>query len=75
MQYLRQLTKLQSLTLWGTQVTDAGLVNVKGLTQLQSLNLSKTQVTDAGLVNLKGLMKLQDWTWRNPRSLTQDWYT
>ncbi len=40
-------------------VTDAGLVHLKGLTSLQSLNLTYTQVTDAGLVHLKGLTSLQ----------------
>jgi len=43
----------------GTQVTDAGLVHLKGLTKLQQLDLLDTQVTDAGLVHLKGLTKLK----------------
>ena len=42
-----------------TNVTDAGLVHLKGLTKLQTLNLSDTNVTDAGLVHLKGLTILQ----------------
>jgi len=42
-----------------TQITDAGLANVKGLTQLQSLNLNGTKITDAGLEHLKGLANLQ----------------
>ena len=35
--------------LYGTQVTDAGLVHFKRLTNLKSLSLRDTQVTDAGL--------------------------
>jgi hypothetical protein len=42
-----------------SQLTDAGLVLLKGLTELQSLDLSITEVTDAGLVHLKGLTELQ----------------
>ena len=41
------------------QITDAGLVHLKGLTRLQTLNLSGTQITDAGLEYLKGLTRLQ----------------
>ena len=36
-----------------TQVTDAGLVHLKGLTKLGLLDLSDTQVTDAGVAELK----------------------
>jgi len=46
------------LNLSHTQVTDAGLVHLKGLTKLGYLDLRHTQVTDAGLVHLKGLTKL-----------------
>ena len=44
--------------LYGTQITDAGLVHLKDLTNLQRLYLDQTQVTDAGLVHLKGLTTL-----------------
>ena len=44
----------------GPQITDAGLVCLKGLTRLERLNLwHTTQITDAGLVHLKGLTKLE----------------
>jgi hypothetical protein len=43
----------------GTQVTDAGLVHLRGLTQLEWLTLHSTQVTDAGLVHVRGLTRLQ----------------
>jgi hypothetical protein len=44
---------LEDLNLSSTQITDAGLVHVKGLTRLTKLNLSSTQVTDAGIQQLK----------------------
>ena len=42
-----------------TEVTDAGLKDLKELTNLKGLNLWGTKVTDAGLEYLKGLTKLQ----------------
>jgi serine/threonine protein kinase len=42
-----------------TEVTDAGLEQLRGLTQLRVLNLSTTHVTDAGLEHVKGLTQLQ----------------
>jgi hypothetical protein len=42
----------------GTQITDAGLENLRGLKQLQGLDLGGTQITDAGLAHLKGLTQL-----------------
>ena len=55
------MTNLETLGLSGCeQITDAGLVHLKGLTNLQSLFLMKTQITDAGLVHLKELTNLQD---------------
>ena len=56
---LKGLTGNQGhLNLSHTEVTDAGLVHLKGLPKLGYLGLSHTQVTDAGLVHLKGLTKL-----------------
>ena len=54
---------------YGTTVTDAGLVHLKGLTNLSVLGLDGTQVTDAGLVHLKGLTKLSD-LWLNGTQVT-----
>ena len=39
-------------------LSDSGLVNLKGLTQLQTLDLNGTKVTDAGLMHLIGLPRL-----------------
>jgi hypothetical protein len=53
------------LDLGATQVSDAGLENLKGLTQLQSLDLGGTRVTDAGLNDLKRLTQLKNlFLWR-----------
>ena len=52
------LTRLESLRLHNTQVTDAGLRELRGLTRLESLQLSNTQVTDAGLKHLRGRTSL-----------------
>ena len=51
--------KVQAMGLIDTQVTDAGLVHLKGLTNLEVLSLEGTQVTDAGLVHLKRLTNLR----------------
>ena len=50
------------LNLSRTQITDAGLVHLKGLTNLQTLILTNTKVTDEGLVHLKELTSLQNIT-------------
>jgi Leucine-rich repeat (LRR) protein len=50
---------LQALDLGGTQVTDAGLKELKALQRLQTLVLTNTRVTAAGLKELKGLKGLQ----------------
>jgi Leucine-rich repeat (LRR) protein len=52
------LQDLEELDLRSTQITDAGLVPVKGLLKLQSLRLS-TMVSDAGLLHLTGLNGLR----------------
>lgn len=43
----------------GTQVTDAGLVHLKGLTNLEYLYLRKTQVTDAGIAELEANCRIE----------------
>jgi hypothetical protein len=51
---------MSAVYLPNTEVTDAGLVHIKGLTDLETLILNNTQVTDAGLVHLKGLTNLRE---------------
>ena len=56
---ISNLDKLETLSLSRTNVTDAGLVHLKGLTELTYLGLNRTQITDAGLVHLKELTSLE----------------
>ena len=46
------MTRLDFLSLAGTQVTDAGLRHLKGLTSLRQVVLFRTQVTPAGVADL-----------------------
>jgi hypothetical protein len=50
--------QLVELFLAGTNVTDAGLENLKSMSELRALYLDRTKVTDAGLENLKELNQL-----------------
>ncbi|MEE2707567.1 MAG: hypothetical protein VX988_10980 [Planctomycetota bacterium] len=43
-----------------SEVTDAGLMHLRGLKNLKELKLFRTKVTDAGLVHLKGLTGLEE---------------
>ena len=52
--------ELEKLSLGRTNVTDAGLIHLKGLVELQLLYLDETKTSDVGLMNLKGLKQLQD---------------
>jgi len=52
-------TKISSLDLARTKVTDAGLKAVAGMTSLTELHLENTAITDAGLDQLKGLGALE----------------
>jgi hypothetical protein len=47
------------VALFGTQITEAGLVHLKPLTKLEGLGLRKTKTTDAGLPALHGLTNLR----------------
>jgi internalin A len=50
---------VQMLILGGSELTDAGLVHLKGLINLRTLDLGNTKVTDAGMIHLKGLNNLE----------------
>jgi hypothetical protein len=58
------MTNLRELTL-PDQITDAGLVHLKGMTRLWELDLYRTKITDAGLVHLKGMTNLRELTLPN----------
>ena len=49
------MTKLTTLDLWNTQVSDAGMESVAKLKNLTTLVLDGTQVSDAGIKHLEGL--------------------
>jgi hypothetical protein len=51
--------ELRELSLKGADVTDAGLVSLRGLRMLERLNLSQTSLTDAALPYFKGLARLR----------------
>ena len=50
---------VETVDLYGTQVSDAGLGHLEGLTALEGLDLRGTQVSDAGLVHLESLTALE----------------
>jgi internalin A len=52
------LTRIESLILHHSAISDAGLVHLKGLINLSTLWVDSTLVTDTGLVHLKGLTRL-----------------
>ena len=47
------MSELHDLTLGGSQITDAGLMHLKGLRNLKHLTLVHTSVTAAGVQELK----------------------
>ena len=59
-QTLKGLTRLQSLSIDGTRITDIGLANLKGLTSLTDLSLDNTEIGDAGLAQPRRIEKLAE---------------
>jgi hypothetical protein len=60
--HLRQITdrsRVRSLVLDGTRITDAGLEHVRGMANLETLCLGATEITDAGVQSLDDLQALQ----------------
>lgn len=59
---IRELTKLNVLYLGSAQITDGGLLHLKGMTSLQVLVIlsAKNNVTDAGIEHLQGLTSLEE---------------
>ncbi|HEX7377073.1 MAG TPA: HEAT repeat domain-containing protein, partial [Pirellulales bacterium] len=56
---LLSLTRLRTLGLSHSSITDHGLETVGKLSSIEDLDLRRTQVTDAGLAHLKSLSKLR----------------
>jgi len=59
MYHIGRLRDLQTLTIIGRNVTDAGLAPITGLADLRSLDLVNTGITDAGLATIAGLINLR----------------
>ena len=57
---LKGLPRLEYLTLFDCDITDAALVHLNAMTRLAHLNLSLNPITDAGLVHLQDLTHLQE---------------
>ena len=53
-----RLTRVQTLSIYSSTLSDAGLAHLGGLTNLSELYLFDAQVTDAGLIHLRGLTNL-----------------
>ena len=50
---------MRDLTLWGAEITDAGIAHLAALGKLTSWRLENTEVTDAGLAVLEKLPHLK----------------
>lgn len=58
--HLKGCTKLESLCLAHTSITNAGLKHIEPLTKLRRLDLSNTRVTDNGLASMVRLAGLEE---------------
>jgi hypothetical protein len=54
-----RLKHLETLILFGSQMTDDGLENLEGLAELRLLELHSARVTDAGIARLRCLANLE----------------
>jgi Leucine-rich repeat (LRR) protein len=59
LKHLVNLTQMESLDLYYTQVSDEGLVHLKKMKKLKWLDMNETNVTENGLVHLAGLKNLE----------------
>jgi len=58
--HLKRL-QLEQLSLWKTNVTDAGVGHLRDMRTLRNLVLDETQITDAALEHLGQLTSLEEW--------------
>jgi Leucine-rich repeat (LRR) protein len=59
--HVEGLSRLDTLSISSSTVTDAGLAHLRSLTNLQVLDLGDCpKISDKGLVHLKGLTRLRD---------------
>jgi hypothetical protein len=59
LEHIGRMTRLESLCLFGTRITDDGLRSLTALQHLETLNVSSTGITDAGLAYLGGMAGLK----------------
>jgi uncharacterized protein (TIGR03067 family) len=67
---LKDLKNLETLDLFKTKVTDAGLKELQGLNNLRSLSLGFTKVSDKGIKELKHLKSLNSLSLNNNTGIT-----
>ena len=70
---LKSATQLKQLILGlgESEITDAGLVHLRGLANLEVLGLQRTGVTDEGLIHLRGLKNLKT-LWVSNTQVTEE---
>jgi hypothetical protein len=59
MTYVARLSRLRCLNLFGSPVTDAGILQLAGLADLEELQLGKTQISSSGLSVLRSMPQLR----------------
>ncbi|MCE9566473.1 MAG: hypothetical protein K8U57_31000 [Planctomycetes bacterium] len=57
---IREFKELESLDIWGTQLTDTGLGQLHTLRRLKKLILGRTRITDAGMPTLARFPELTE---------------
>jgi hypothetical protein len=70
--YLGALTRLEWLSLSGTQIGDEQMSRLGVLSDMQVLVLDNTSVTGSGLKHLKGMTKLRALYVRNTKVVTNE---
>ena len=59
LRHLKQFTKLHSLSLEATNISDVGLQHIRGLRDLKRLNLAATNCTDVSMGLIAGFTTLE----------------
>ena len=56
---LKEFSVITALHMYESDLTDSGLVHLRGINNIESINLEKAKVSDAGLAELKHMTKLR----------------
>jgi len=59
MDYVVQFTRLQSLSLYGSSVTDSGIAKLRELKNVEDLNIMDTRISDLGVASLSEVTSLR----------------